>query len=75
MFDDGQHVRAFSVVEGAACRDSVPFFQARATAGGGGVLGSKHRMAAKGGLFAIVFRVCRCEALIDEILGVLHDDG
>src|SRR5690606_35050227 len=35
-------------------RNVVPFRQTAATAGGGRVLGNRHRMAARGGLFSVV---------------------
>ncbi len=48
----------------------VPFSEAATAAGGGGVLGDKHGVAAHGGLLAVVGRVRGGEALCDKGLGM-----
>lgn len=52
----------------------MPFFQAAAAAGRGGVLGDEHRVFAHGCLFAVVGRFSGCEALFDKVAGVLEHD-
>lgn len=50
----------------------MPFFQTSATAGGGGVLGDKYRMAAHRRLFAVGLRLRWREPPVNEIGGVLR---
>jgi len=48
----------------------MPFFQAAPAAAGGGVLRDKHRMAAKGGLFAVIARLGDGQTFADKVLGM-----
>lgn len=51
----------------------MPFTQAATAAGGGCVLGDKHRMAAHRRLFSVIGRFCRCQPGADKLCGVLPD--
>jgi len=53
--------------------DVVPFGQATAAAGGGGVLGNEYGMASHGCLATVVARLSRCQPLDDELPPVLED--
>jgi hypothetical protein len=55
-------------------RDSVPFGKAGPAAGGGGVLGNKHGMAAKRRLFAVIRGHRYGEAPLNEITCMLEHD-
>ena len=65
------HVALLFVAEAAPPRDRVPLFQTAATAGRGGMLGDKHRMAAHGRLLTVVCGLRRCKAFSDKIGGML----
>src|SRR5690606_40791059 len=69
------HVLLFRGVEGAAGGDVVPAVQAGAAAGGGGVLGDEDRVAAVGGLAAVVAGFGGGEPALDQFAGVLADGG
>ncbi|MNP70017.1 hypothetical protein D3C76_1661870 [compost metagenome] len=51
----------------------MPLGQATTTTGRGGVLGDKHRMAAHGGLLAVIVRKRRSQPLIDKISCMAED--
>jgi len=52
--------------------DPVPLFEAGAAAGSGRVLGDEHRVAAHRRLAAVIQWLCGCEALCDEIPGMIE---
>jgi hypothetical protein len=59
----------------AAARDVVPFLEAPAAAGRGRVLRDEHGMPAPRRLLAVLGRVRRREATVDEVARVREDDG
>ena len=67
--DHVDHVGAFLRGQFPALGDLVPAQQAGAATGGGGVLGDEDRVAAVGGLPAVLVRLGRGEALADELAG------
>ncbi len=52
--------------------DAIPFGETAATAGRGGVLGDKDRVAAHRGLLAIIFRYGGGQTFDDKITGVIQ---
>ncbi|CAE1148080.1 protein of unknown function [Serratia sp. Tan611] len=62
-------------VQRLAGGNGMPFRQAAATAGSGGVLGDKRRVAAHRRLFTVVFGLGVGQTLVDEIACVAEDHG
>ena len=51
----------------------MPLLETSAAARGGGVLGDENRMTGHRRLPAVIFRICRCEPLLDEVSSVIED--
>ena len=73
--DDGDNVVDLLWGQGLAFGDLMPFLQTGSAAGGGGVLGDEDGVIAHGGLFAVVGRLGRGQALGDEVAGMGFDGG
>jgi len=66
-------MRPFLLAQRPSRGNGVPFGEAGAAAGGGGVLGDEDRVPTHRSLLAVIGRVRRSKAAVDEVSGVVED--